>query len=114
MASVVDDHILRLDVFMDEALPVGLANCRGQPDGNAKEKDPIDLFSFMLLNHPIEQFTTWISEYEGRSPSVPSQRERPSRPFCIEFRCERVFMFEPPESLRRRLLSSNRHRQDRH
>ena len=44
---------------------------------------------------------------------VTSQGERLNGPCRIEFGRQRVFMFEPPETLRRRLFSGDRHRQDR-
>ena len=50
MTGVVDKYVLRLDVLMDEALPVGLAKCCRQTDGNAQEASQIDRLSLVPLD----------------------------------------------------------------
>ena len=85
MTRVVDKCVLWLDVFMDEALPVGLAKRCRQTDGDAQEASQIDRLSLVLLDYPIQGFTTWILKNEDRSPLVTSQRERLSCPCRIEF-----------------------------
>ena len=99
---------------MDETLPVDLAKCCSQTDGYAQEESRIDRSSLVLLDYPIQEFTAWVFKNEGRSPEVTSERERSNCPRRIEFLCQRVFVFEPPTTLRRRLFSNVRHRQDRH
>jgi hypothetical protein len=48
-------------------------------------------------------------EYEDRSPFGTSERQRLGYPCGIDFGCERVFMFQPPETLRRRILCRHSH-----
>jgi hypothetical protein len=62
---------------------------------------------------PIQGLTARVLEYEDRPPFVTSERQRLGCPRGIEFGCERVFVLEPPETLRRRLFRGERHRQDR-
>ena len=114
VTGVVDKHVRRLDVLMDEALPVGLAKCCSQTDGYPQEVGQIDWSSILLLDYPIQRFTTGILKNEDRSPLVTGQRERLSCPCYFEFGSQRVFVFETAETLKRRLLSSGGHRQDRH
>jgi hypothetical protein len=81
---------------MDEALPVGLAKCGRQTNGDAQEASQIERVFPVLLNEPIQGFTPWILENEDRSPLVTRQREGLCRPSRTEFRRERPFVFEPP------------------
>jgi len=99
---------------MDQASPVRLAERCRQTDANAQEASQIDRVSLVLLDYPIQRFAARILKNEDRLSLVTSQFERLSRPCRIEFGRQRVFMFEPPETLRRGLFSSDRHRQDRH
>jgi hypothetical protein len=56
------------------------------------------------LKNPIQRLTTRIGEYEDRPPFVTSERQRLGCPRRIEFACERIFVLEAPEALRRRLF----------
>jgi hypothetical protein len=113
MASIVDKRVRRLDVLVDEALPVGVAECFRQTDGCAQEASQIDRLSIFLLDYAIQGFATWIFKNEDRSPLVTGECERLSCPSRIEFGRQRVFVFEPPKTLERRLFSGNHHSQDR-
>jgi hypothetical protein len=107
-SSVIDKCIRWHDILMDDASPMGLAKRRGQADCSAQEAGQIIVLMLMLLNPPIEGFTTWILQNERRSPLNTSQRKRLSCPCRIEFSRKRVFALEPPEILRRRLFSHDR------
>jgi len=50
---LVDEGVLRLDVLMDETLPVGLAKRRSQTDCDWQETNQVDRLSVLLLDHPI-------------------------------------------------------------
>jgi hypothetical protein len=99
---------------MDEALPVGLAKCYRQTNGDAHEANQIERVSSVLLDYPIQRFTAWILETQGNAPFMTCQRERLSCPRRIEFSRERPFVFEPPDPLERWLFTGDRERQDRH
>ena len=112
MSRVIDERVCGLHVLMDEALPVDLPKSRRQSDRNGQQARQI--LQLVLLDDPIQGFTSWILEYQERVPLVTSQRHRLSGPCRIEFVCQREFVFEPLETLMRGLLLSNRHHQDRH
>jgi len=65
---------LQAYVLVDETVPVDLAQCCRQIDGNAQEASQIDRLSLMLLDYPIQRLTTWILENEDCSPLMTSQR----------------------------------------
>jgi hypothetical protein len=48
----------------------------------------------------IQWLTARVREYEDRTPFVTSERQRLGCPRGIEYRRERVFVLEPPETLR--------------
>ena len=48
VTGVVDECVRRLDVLMDEALPVDLAKCCRQTDGDAQEASQIERLSLVL------------------------------------------------------------------
>ena len=50
MSGVVDEHVLRLDAFMNKALPMGLAECCGHTDGCAQKASEIDRMSLVLID----------------------------------------------------------------
>jgi hypothetical protein len=52
------------------------------------------------LKNPIQRLASRVPEYEDRLPFVTSECQRLGCPRGIEFGCERVFVFEPPETLR--------------
>ena len=56
------------------------------------------------LKNPIQGLTARVPEYEDRPPLMTRERQRLGCPRGIEFRCKRVFVLEPPETLRRRLF----------
>src|SRR5580698_3433821 len=99
---------------MDEALTVGLAKCFRRTYSDAQEPSQIDRLLMVLLDYPIQRFTTWILKNEDGASVLTSQLNRLGCPCRIEFGRQRVFMFEPPDTLRRRLFSSDRHCQNRH
>jgi hypothetical protein len=98
---------------MYEAAPMDLAECLRQAGGNAQEASQIERLSLVPLKNPIQWLTTRVIEYENRPPFVTRERQRLGRPPGVEFGRERVFVLEPPESLRRRLFRGKCHCQDR-
>ncbi len=104
VAGVVDEHVRRLDVLMDETAPMDLAECCRQADSDAQDARQIERLSLVPLKNQIQGLAARILEYEDRPPFVTSERQRLGCPRRIEFGCERVFVLEPPETLRRRLF----------
>jgi hypothetical protein len=52
------------------------------------------------LKNLIQGLTARVLKYEDRPPFVMSKRQKLGCPRRIEFGGERVFVFEPPETLR--------------
>ncbi len=67
---------------MNEALPVGMAQCGRQTDGHAQEASLIDPM-VALLDHLIQEFATRVLDDEYRSPLVTGQCQRLSSPCRI-------------------------------
>ena len=62
-----DQHIRRLDVLVDEAAPVDLAECCRQADGDAQEAGQIERLPLVSLKNPIQGLTARVREYRGPS-----------------------------------------------
>ena len=85
--------------------------CCRQADGDAQDAGQIERSSLLPLKNQIQGLTARILQYEDRPSFVTSERQRLGCPRRIEFGCERVFVLEPAETLRRRLFRGERHRQ---
>src|SRR6266478_9791321 len=90
-----------------------LAECCCQASRDAQEASQIERLPLVPLKNPIQGLAARILEYEDRPPFVTSKRQRLGCPHRIEFGCERVFVLEPPETLRRRLFGGWRPHQAR-
>jgi hypothetical protein len=75
-----------------------------QANGDAQDAGQIERLPLVPLKNQIQGLAARIFEYEDRPPFVTSERQRLGCPRGIEFGCERVFVLEPPEALRRRLF----------
>ena len=113
VAGVVDEHVRRLDVFMNKTTPMDLAECCRQADSDVQDAGQIERLSLVPLKNQIQGLTARVLEYEDRPPFVTSERQRLGCPRGIEFGCERVFVLEPPKTLRRRMFRGECHCQDR-
>ena len=113
VAGVVDEHVRRLDVLVDETAPMDVAERRRQANGDAQEARQIERLPLVPLKNAIQGLTARVLEYEDRPSFVTSERQRLGCPRGIEFGCERVFVLEPSETLRRRLFCGECDRQDR-
>jgi hypothetical protein len=70
VTQTVDERVCRLYIFMDQALLVDLADRYRQTDGNPQEPTQLHSLSLGVCNEPIQEFTTWIFENEGRASLV--------------------------------------------
>ncbi len=89
---------------MNEATPVDLAECCRQANSDAQDASQIRRLPLTPLKDQIQGLTARVREYEDRPPFVTSERQRLGGPCRIEFGCERVFVLEATETLRRRLF----------
>ncbi len=85
---------------MYKAVPMDLSKCCRQANGDAQEASQIERLPLETLKNPIQGLAARVLEYEDRPPLVTSERKRLGCPRGIEFGCERVFVLEPPETLR--------------
>src|SRR5882757_8383143 len=113
VAVIVDEYVRRLDVLVDEALLMDLADCFRQSNDDAQQSSQIERLSLAPLQNQIQGLTAWVLQYENRPPFVTNERQRLSGPRGLEFACERVFVLESPQALRRRLFGSKGHCQNR-
>jgi hypothetical protein len=103
VAGVVDEDIRRLYILMNEPLLMHLTECFCQPNGGAKEASQVERLPLATLKNPIQRLTARVFENEDHPPFVTGNGQRLGRPRGIEFGCERVFVLEPSNALRRRL-----------
>jgi hypothetical protein len=91
---------------MDEAVPMHLAECSCQANSDAQDAGQIERLPLVPLKNPIQGFTARIVEDKDCPPFVTSERQRLGCPPGLKFGCERVFVLEPPQALKRRLFGS--------
>jgi hypothetical protein len=113
VASVIDEHVSRLDIFVYEALPMDLAESFRQANGDAQDASQIERLSLAPLQDQVQGLTARVREDQDRPPFVTSECQRLSCPCRIEFRCEREFVLEPSKTLGRGLFFRERHGQNR-
>ena len=113
VADVVDEHVRRLDILVDQAAPMDLADCCRQANGDAQAAGQLERLPLAQIKDPVHWLAARVPKYEDRPPFVTSERQRLGRPRGIKFGCERVFVLEPLEARRRRLFSDGRQHQDR-
>jgi len=89
---------------MNKTTAVDLAECCRQADRDVQDAGQIERSSLVPRKNQIQGLTSRIFEYEDRPPFVTSERQRFGCPRGFKFGCERVFVLEPPEVLRRRLF----------
>jgi hypothetical protein len=75
-----------------------------QTNSGAKEASQVERLPLVTLKNPIQRLTARVLEYEDRPLFVTSNGQRLDRPGGIEFGCERVFVHEPLDTLRRWLF----------
>jgi hypothetical protein len=92
----VNEHIRGLNVLMNKAAAVDLAECYRQANNDAQHPGQIEWLTAIPhrvpLKNPIQGLTARVGEYENRPPFVTSERQRLGCPRRIEFRCKRVFV----------------------
>ena len=81
MVGVVDQHVCRLDVLVNEALAVHASESRRQPDGDAQDASQFERLSFVPLEDPSQRLAAGIRErlqrvtnmlWHGAGPSTVS------------------------------------------
>ncbi len=104
VVGVVDEHVRRLDVLMNEALAVHASERGRQANGDAQGARQFERLSFAPLKDPIQGLAAGIREDEHRLPVATGEFQRPGCPRRIKVGGERAFVLELPEALGRRLF----------
>src|SRR5216683_1299137 len=74
VAGVVHEHVRRLDILMDEAVPMDLAECGRQANSDGQEASQVERFPLVPFKNPIQGLTARVLEHEDRPPFVTSER----------------------------------------
>jgi hypothetical protein len=86
---------------MYQAVPMDLADCCRQANGDAQEARQIERSPLVPLKNLIHGLSARILKYEYRLPFMTRERQRPGCPRGIEVGFERVFVLEPAKTLSR-------------
>ena len=98
---------------MDKAVPVDVAECCRQADGDAQEASQLERLPPAPSKDTIQGLAARVREYQHCPPFVTSERQRPGCPRGIKFGCERVCVLYPPEASRRGVFPDRRHHKQR-
>jgi hypothetical protein len=109
MTGVVDEYVLGLDVFVDQAASMGVTERRRQVNGNAQYTRQIERLS---LQNTVEGLTARVGEYKECPSFVTRERQRLGRPCGIQFGGKRVFVLKPPQILGQRLFRGSTYYQN--
>jgi hypothetical protein len=86
----------RLEIFMDEAALVELAQRGGDADGEAHNV----VHRHGRAEQPLERLTARILKHQQGCTAFARQLQRPHRPRAIEFVLQSEFVSEPIEARR--------------
>jgi len=100
MTRVVDEYVLRLDVFMYQTSLMDVAERRSQANREVQKTSHIEWLFPVLIQNVVEELTAGIREYKNCLALVARKCERLSRPGGIQFRCKGVFVFKSSQILR--------------
>ena len=105
--GAVHQDIGRLDVLVDEAALVRLAQRGDDADGEAQEASRLH----RRADQSLERFAARILEQQRRSTAFAAKRERPRRPRGVERVPQFIFVGKAIERSRRRALRGRQHDQ---
>ena len=106
-AGSVHQNIGRLDILVDEAALVHLADSCGHADGEAQETPNLHRHA----EEPAEQLAAGILEHQNGPTAVSQKLQRPHGPRAVKLILQGVFVGKAIEGGRRRLLRGWEHDQ---
>ena len=100
--AVVDEHVLGLEVFVDQTMLVGMAERRCQVNGKGQKTRQIERLVPVPLKNAVERLTARIGKNKDCPPFVTRERQRLRRPRGLKFGCEREFVLKASQTPGRR------------
>jgi hypothetical protein len=114
VSGIIDEHVLGIDVFVDQTALVNMAERRCQVNGNVQKTRQIDRLLPIPLKNPIERLTTRVGENKDCPSFVTREGQGLGRPRRLKFGCEGVFVLQASQILGRRLFCGRSNRQKGH
>ena len=114
VAVVNDEHVLRLDVFMDQTALMDVAERRRHANRKSQEPRHIEWLLPVPIENAVERFAARVGENKDCPSFVARERQRLGRPRWLKFGCERVFVLKASQTLGQRLFRGRSHHQKGH
>jgi len=110
MASVVgwfkrDEHVLGLDVFMDQTALMYVAERRRHSDRKSQEPRHIECRLPVPIENAVERFAARVGENKNGPSFVACEREGFGRPRRLQFGRERIFVLKASQTPEQRSRS---------
>ena len=105
----VHEDVGRLDVLVDEAVPVHLAESAGNADGQMQEASQLQ----GRPEQPGERLTAWILEHQHGPTALTRELQRPHRPRGVQLILQAVFVSESIEAGGCRMLRGRQYDEHR-
>jgi hypothetical protein len=97
-----DEHVLGVDVFVDQTALMDVAERRGKVNGKAQKTRQIE--RLLPLKNSVERLPARVGENQDYPSFVACERQGLGRPRGLKLGCERVFVLEAFETLGQRLF----------
>jgi len=109
-----DEHVFRLDVFMDQTALVDVAERRCHTNRRSQEPRHIDCLRPVPIENAVERFAARVDENKNGPFFVACERQRFGRPRWLKFGRKRVFVLKASQTLEQRLFRGRSHDQKGH
>jgi hypothetical protein len=100
----VDQDVGRLDVLVDQARCVNMADSLGERDRQTEEHPALQ----RRAEQPIEQLAAGVVQHQGHALPVAHERDQPCGPPRIEIHPQSVLMLEPLHGGGRGVVATDR------
>jgi hypothetical protein len=94
MTGVVDEHVLGLDVFVDQTALVSMPERRSHANRKKQEPRHVKLRLPVPIENAVERFAAWVGENKDSPSFVTRERQRRGRPRGLQFGGELVFVLK--------------------
>ena len=107
-AGLVHQDVRRLQIFMDQAARVCLADGGRERDGKAQK----GIDGQRRADHAVERPAAGIFEHQRHPAALIAQLQRSGGPRRVEFGTQRIFVLQPLEDGSRRMVMDRRYNQN--